>query len=159
MSTTPDEEIWTRRPGEPTRAFAMFRAYLEMPAKKRSLARLADMVRLSRSQLARYSSDWNWVARVDAWTDAVAVQADLRRLETLDLIERSVRDEVEAMRDEPVSAEPMTRNQRILALRRARLAAGVADASPDEMTQRISLDALDALLASDDAEREDGEDG
>ena len=152
MTDRPDEEIWTKRPGESTKNFALFRQYLELPPERRSLTRLASTVDLSHGRLKQLCREWHWVARVEAWTEAMAVSADTRRLEARTMIERGVANEVAAMLDEPAAPELLNRGQRVLTLRRARLALGIADSPVDATGNQMSLEQFDSILDAADVD-------
>lgn len=60
-------EPWVRQPGEGARPFAAFQMYRDQPRMERSVRRLAEAIGRSRTIVGRWSSRWNWVARVAAW--------------------------------------------------------------------------------------------
>jgi len=72
MSTQPD--LWDRLPGEPVLAFNAFKFYRDTPAKDRSIRKciLAYHQKESSTTIAlwgRWSTRFNWVARVEAFED------------------------------------------------------------------------------------------
>ena len=87
-------EPWRRRPNEPTRAYAAFVLYRNQGPHKRSLRLLSTQLKRRRSGsvqattthingcVARWSRDWDWVARVEEWDDHMDRQALLAQIET-----------------------------------------------------------------------------
>lgn len=71
---------WQRQPGEPARAFEVFRAYLEM-GPGRSLRKLHALIHGEEPKVGRRSGQiglWsrthNWTERVAAWDDLLAAE-------------------------------------------------------------------------------------
>ena len=63
-----DSKPWERQPGEPIRAFRYFTLYRDM--QMRSLAKLARaMGRRNPSLFEKYSKQWQWPARCEAWDE------------------------------------------------------------------------------------------
>lgn len=88
-----DVAIWTRRPKEPLTAYLHFCAYRDMPPP-RSMPKLAKALGRGVSTLWRWSTQWDWVERAEAYTD------HLDRLtleEHEDAIRRRRREENEQM--------------------------------------------------------------
>ncbi len=100
-----------RQPGESEQAFTAFRAYLDL-GPNRSLAAVGRQLGKSKALMERWSSQWSWVARVEAYTDHLFRQADLEQqrrargkivtrdetLEELSGIVRADPDEVQKLR-------------------------------------------------------------
>ena len=63
----PGPEPWARQPGEGARPFAAFQIYRDQLPMERSVRRVAAVTGRNRTIIGRWSSRWNWVARVDAW--------------------------------------------------------------------------------------------
>jgi len=70
--------LFDRQPGEREEAFTAFRAYLDL-GPKRSLAAVGRQLGKSKALMERWSSRWNWVARVEAYTNHLFRQADLEQ--------------------------------------------------------------------------------
>lgn len=108
MST---HHLFDRQPGEREEAFTAFRTYLDLGAD-RSLAGVGLKLGKSKALMERWSSQWNWVKRVEAHTNHLCRQADLEQqrevkrrivtsnetLEELSAIVRADPDEVEKLR-------------------------------------------------------------
>jgi hypothetical protein len=108
MST---RQLFDRQPGEPEKAFAAFRTYLDL-GSKRSLRAVGQKLGKSKALMERWSSQWKWVARVEAYTNHLFHQADLEQqreikrkivtrdetLEELSAIVRADPDEVQKLR-------------------------------------------------------------
>ena len=70
--------LFDRQPEESEQAFTAFRTYLAL-GKKRSLRMVGRELGKSKALMERWSSQWNWVARVEAYTDHLFRQADLEQ--------------------------------------------------------------------------------
>jgi hypothetical protein len=83
---------WERLPDESAQAYSAFRAYLEMPPRKRSIDKAAESIgavrgtrggrqgnRRAPSRVAEWSSQHRWTERVKAW-DAHVDEEDLADL-------------------------------------------------------------------------------
>ena len=84
------EALWERLPGESDKAFAAFIAYRDTPERERSIRKVcAAVVGESTAkvrQWERWSSDFRWPERVQAWQeeqDRVATAARLREIEAM----------------------------------------------------------------------------
>lgn len=60
-------EPWTRQPGEGAKPYTAFQMYRDQPPMERSVRRLGETIGRNRTIVGRWSSQWNWVARVAAW--------------------------------------------------------------------------------------------
>lgn len=81
-----DDEIWTRRAGETSKAYEAFCAYRQMPPSKRSMRRLAEDTGRSNASIFDWASTWTWTGRVAAWDDycdAVERQAQVEKLKEI----------------------------------------------------------------------------
>lgn len=70
----PDINPWERQKGESSQAFEAFSLYLEM-GEERSQQAVGKKLSKSRTLISRWSSQWNWVERVRAYTN------EMKRLE------------------------------------------------------------------------------
>lgn len=61
-------ELWERQDGESAQAFQAFAAYRDMGAE-RSLHKVAEKLSKSDALMKRWSSQWHWGIRADAWDD------------------------------------------------------------------------------------------
>lgn len=77
-------ELWERQPGESSKAFDAFAAYRDMP-KPRSIRRVAQALGKSATLISRWSSEKEWVKRVDAWD---AEQDRIARAEQTEAIKK-----------------------------------------------------------------------
>lgn len=68
------KKIYDRQAGESDKAFEAFAVYRDMGAA-RSVDAVSQKLSKSRSLIARWSSDFNWVERVSAYDDFVDTQA------------------------------------------------------------------------------------
>jgi hypothetical protein len=75
-----DSQPWDRQPNEPSRAYAAFRLFRDMPATQRKPSAVPD---ISLRSAERWCANWNWRARADAWDDACAQVDDQERLEAI----------------------------------------------------------------------------
>lgn len=103
--------LYDRQPGESEKKFTAFRTYLDL-GPQRSLAKVGRELGKSKALMERWSSQWSWVSRVEAYTDHMLRQADLEQerelrgkivtpheiLEELSGIVRSNPDEVPKLR-------------------------------------------------------------
>lgn len=103
--------LYDRQPGESEQAFTAFRTYLDL-GPKRSLAKVGHQLGKSKALMERWSSQWKWVKRVEAYTNHLFRQADLEQqrevkrrivtsnetLEELSAIVRADPDEVQKLR-------------------------------------------------------------
>ncbi len=64
-------EVWERQPGESGKAYAAFMIYREMPPFHRTLKRVCEALygrgTANLRQVERWSSQWRWIQRGDAW--------------------------------------------------------------------------------------------
>ena len=60
-------EAWDRQPGEGSKPWAAFCVYRDMDPAMRSLSNVAQQLSKSKVLMARWSSSWRWVGRVQAW--------------------------------------------------------------------------------------------
>lgn len=58
--------LWDRAPGEGDQAFAAFKSYRDM-GLERTTAKVALEVKKHVRLIHRWSADWNWRQRVEAW--------------------------------------------------------------------------------------------
>lgn len=58
---------WDRSEGETDRAFEAFAVYRDQPTGHRSARLVAQELSKSAGIIARWSTEWNWVARVERW--------------------------------------------------------------------------------------------
>ena len=79
----PDAQPWDRRPGEPTKAYAAFRIYRDLPAAQRDFERTAEQAGVVGRSTRRWASAWDWHERADAWDDACHQIDDQERLEAI----------------------------------------------------------------------------
>jgi hypothetical protein len=61
-----DVDPWDRQPGESARAYEAFRNYRDA-GPDRSLRKTADALHRNRTLMERWSANWGWVVRADAW--------------------------------------------------------------------------------------------
>ena len=64
-----ERPLWERAEGESAKAFEAFGVYRDLPLEERSLSAVAERLRKSKSLCARWSTQYRWVARVNAWFD------------------------------------------------------------------------------------------
>lgn len=92
MNPEAERAPWERQPGEPTRAYAAFCLYRDMPASERSLRAVAGRLygpnRTTKvpKTLARWSARWRWVERAAAWDeeqDRRAREAQLKAIQEM----------------------------------------------------------------------------
>lgn len=79
----PDIKPWSRQPGETSKAYEGFTAYLNL-GSQRSVRLVSEQLSKSQTVIKRWSSAWNWVERAAAYdsvpTEAVAeAHADMAR--------------------------------------------------------------------------------
>jgi hypothetical protein len=90
----PEPKAWERQPTESAQAYAAFRAYLELPPRKRSIDEAAKAVGLSRgaqegrqrgarapSRVWVWSAQHRWIERVAAWDAHVDAEDFAERLD------------------------------------------------------------------------------
>ena len=65
--TTPPKP-WERQPSEGKKAFEAFTCYRDL-GTDRSLTKVEQKYNKNRALIARWSSNWNWVERANAWDD------------------------------------------------------------------------------------------
>ena len=70
--------LFDRQLGEREQAFRAFRTYLDLGPQS-SLAKVGRELGKSKALMERWSSQWNWVARVEAYTDHMVRQGDLEQ--------------------------------------------------------------------------------
>jgi hypothetical protein len=61
--------LWERAEGESAKAFEAFSIYRDLPLDERSLSAVAERLRKSKNLCARWSTQYQWVARVNVWSD------------------------------------------------------------------------------------------
>ena len=61
-----ETELWERQPGESAKAFEAFCIYRDMGVS-RSARKVSEKLGKSRQLLSRWSAQYSWVDRVDAW--------------------------------------------------------------------------------------------
>lgn len=66
---------WDRRDGESVKAYRAFIAYRDLGAE-RSLSKVAQQLSKSETIIKRWSSQFDWVARAQAWDDEQQTVAD-----------------------------------------------------------------------------------
>lgn len=77
------DPIWERLPGESAKAYEAFCKYRDMPPGERSLREVARRLGKSETLISRWSSQYRWVARVQAWDDEVDRKAREAHLRTV----------------------------------------------------------------------------
>jgi hypothetical protein len=60
-------EAWDCQPGEGPKVWAAFCVYRDLDPATRSLSKVAQQCGKSKVLMARWSSTWQWVGRVQAW--------------------------------------------------------------------------------------------
>jgi hypothetical protein len=76
-------EAWDRRSGEPTRAYAAFRIFRDLPPSQRNLAKVTEAIGCSERATRGWAASWSWRDRADAWDDACHRIEDRERLEAI----------------------------------------------------------------------------
>lgn len=77
---------WERQPGESPQAFEAFKIYRDLPQGTRSLARVSSELAKSIPLIKRWSSEHNWLDRVDEWDshqDRIALESQLRTVKEM----------------------------------------------------------------------------
>jgi hypothetical protein len=127
------QKLWDKRAGEPGAAYAVFRRYLEL-GPERSLKEAARLADVNHSQVSKWSTRFNWVARARAFDGA---------------------------QDQPTSDEAVTAmRKRHIAI--AQLALGKAterlrDLVPSSLSVREAVALLETAVKIERLTREEGE--
>lgn len=79
----PETPAWERQVGEPAKVHGAFRLYRDMPAHKRSLAKVAEEAKVSERRAQQWAVEWDWRARADAWDETCHKIEDAERLEAI----------------------------------------------------------------------------
>lgn len=85
MAKANTPEPWERRENESSKAYDAFAKYRDM-TKPRSIRKVAQELSKSGSLISRWSSEHEWVKRVDAWDaeqDRIARQAQLEEIKKM----------------------------------------------------------------------------
>ena len=139
MSEQPKlREPWVRQYFESHKAFAAFRAYLEM-GPDRSLAAVGEQLGKSTALMERWSARWGWVDRCRQHDDATRAEAEHRAFE--------------AQVEEKLAEQQENEKQRKARLQEARLLAqtaqgGIVTAAPVALARlRAAQAEVTALIA------------
>lgn len=73
MAKNKAEKPWERQPKESSQAFAAFGCYCRMGAE-RSLSKVSQALHKSKTLLGRWSSEWEWVKRCQAYDNFLQEQ-------------------------------------------------------------------------------------
>lgn len=73
MAKNKAEKPWERQPKESSQAFAAFDCYCRMGAE-RSLSKVSQVLHKSKTLLGRWSSEWEWVKRCQAYDNFLQEQ-------------------------------------------------------------------------------------
>jgi hypothetical protein len=76
-------ETWDRRLDEPTKDYAAFRIYRDLPSLQRKLTTVAERADISIRQAQVLANRWEWRERADAWDDVCHRTEDAERLEAI----------------------------------------------------------------------------
>lgn len=79
----PDAQPWDRQPAEPSRAYATFRVFRDLPGVQRDITHVAQKADVPERTARRWAQRWDWHARADAWDDACHQVDDEERLEAI----------------------------------------------------------------------------
>src|SRR5215831_977334 len=74
---------WDRMDDEPSKDYALFRAYRDLPVLQRRLAKVAADNDISESQVRVLAKRWGWQDRVEAWDEVIHHAEDRERLEAI----------------------------------------------------------------------------
>lgn len=74
---------WDRLPDEPSRAFAAFRLWRNLPPTQRRTATVAEQAKVNPRTARQWAADWDWRSRADDWDEACHRVEDAERLEAL----------------------------------------------------------------------------
>ena len=77
-----ERKPWERLPEESTEAYEAFKAYRDWEGK-RSLAKVGEKLGKSETLMSRWSADYDWVKRSQAWDDEVERQASKNLLKEI----------------------------------------------------------------------------
>jgi hypothetical protein len=91
-----ERQPWDKRPGESYKAHKAFRIYLDL-GERRSLVQVAHDYGATPTMIRRWSADWDWVARTDAWDIHIsAIKQAEREKVAREVSERWARRKLEA---------------------------------------------------------------
>lgn len=77
-----ERKPWERLPEEGTEAFEAFREYRDM-GEKRTQAKVGEKLGKSETLMSRWSAEYDWVKRAQAWDDEVERQASKNLLKDI----------------------------------------------------------------------------
>lgn len=89
---------WDRQPGEGQKPYEAFCAYRDM-GDERSTRKVAQALSKSASLISRWSSTYNWVARIAAWDDEIARQVAREQLKDIANTRKRQRANAKRMQD------------------------------------------------------------
>jgi hypothetical protein len=78
-----DVQPWDRMPDEPSKDYAAFRVFRDLPSLSRKLTTVAEDAGISERQARLLANRWEWRERADAWDDEVHHTEDRERLEAI----------------------------------------------------------------------------
>jgi uncharacterized protein YidB (DUF937 family) len=84
----PNTPLWERQPKETSKAFEAFSTYRD-EGPSRSRRSVAEKLSKSEAMMSRWSSQWSWVRRANAWDDHLDAQKrDAATEEVRDMVAR-----------------------------------------------------------------------
>ena len=79
----PPENLWERQPGETARSFAAFCAYRDLGPRGRGVNVVAQNLNVSRTLIAGWSAEHEWVRRAEAYDDFLDRERRAAELEAM----------------------------------------------------------------------------
>jgi hypothetical protein len=80
----PDAQPWDRMVGEPTKAYAAFRKFRDLPPSQRGgVATIGEAAGFSERRCRQLAIEWMWHERTEAWDDACHRIEDTERLDAI----------------------------------------------------------------------------
>lgn len=74
---------WDRQDGEPSKDYAAFRIFRDLPIVNRRLGSVAGQTGMSERRAQEVARRWRWQERAEAWDEAVHHAEDRERLEAI----------------------------------------------------------------------------
>ena len=78
-----DAKPWDRQPNEPSRSYAAFRLFRDLPAHQRALDKIVEQVDIKERTARLWAQDWDWWTRAHAWDGACHAVEDGERLDAI----------------------------------------------------------------------------